>query len=154
MNQAIERSRSMQIVLMMAFLVAGLLLPAPAWAIEKTATTNHTPDLVITIISKDGTLTAGKNQFCVEFQNRATLESVAVTNVSVDFRLLAGRIEEPPIRSALVQVTNGQYCGAVDLGKRYYDPSNYYVFVRYTEPTGRRRKQRLFVSIRSRARKR
>lgn len=152
MNQTIERLVSTLIALTATFLLAELLLAEPAngSSIKTTVTSKRTRDLVITIMSTDGTLTAGDNNLCVKFQKRATQEPVAVTNVSVDFTLLVGRIEERPIKAALVQVQNGEYCGTVNLSKQYYDPSNYYVFVRYTVATGKRRRQRLFVSIHSR----
>lgn len=155
MDQGIERSMSTLIALTTVFLLAELLLAGPirASSVEKTVTSKRTRDLVVTIMSADGRLVAGQNSLCVRFQKRATQEPVAVSNVSVDFTLLVGRIEEQPISGALVRVENGQYCGTVNLGKQYYDPSNYYVFVRYTDAAGKRRKQRLFVSIHSRHRK-
>ena len=156
MNQAIERSASTLVALTATFLLAELLLAGPARgsSIAKAVTSKRTRDLVITIMSADGALTAGENDLCVKFQKRATQEPVAVTNVSADFTLLVGRIEERPIRGALVQVQSGQFCGTVNLGKQYYDPANYYVFVRYSDATGKRKRQRLFVSIHSRARRR
>lgn len=156
MYQGFERSISALIALTAVFLLAELLLAGPSRAssVEKTVTSKRTRDLVITITSRDGTLAAGQNSLCVKFQKRATQEPVAVSNVSVDFTLLVGRIEERPIRGPLIQVQNGQYCGTVNLGKQYYDPSNYYVFVRYTDATGKTRRQRLFVSIHGRARDR
>lgn len=156
MDQGFERSISTLIAMTAVFLLAELLLAGPARpsSVEKTVTSKRTRDLVITIRSRDGTLAAGENRLCVTFQKRASQEPVTVSNVSVDFTLLVGRIEERPIRGALIQVQNSQYCGTVNLGKQYYDPSNYYVFVRYSDATGKRLRQRLFVSIRSRARDR
>ena len=149
MCQGFGRSMSTLVALAAVFLLAELLLAGPirASSVEKTVTSKRTRDLVITVMSADGTLSAGENSLCVKFQTRATQEPVAVSNVSVDFTLLVGRIEEQPIRGALVQDRKGRYCGTVNLGKQYYDPSNYYVFVRYTDAAGKRRKQRLFVSI-------
>jgi hypothetical protein len=128
-------------------LVARVAVPSST---QLTVASKRTRNLVITIMSADGRLTGGENSFCVEFRNRATQEPIAVLNVAVDFTLLVGRIQEQPIRVPLVEDQNSQYCGRVNLGKQYYDPASYYIFVHYADSTGKKRKQRLFVSINSR----
>lgn len=42
----------------------------------------------------------------------------------------------------------GHYCGDVNLGKQYYVPANYYVLVLSTDADGKKRKERLSLSIR------
>jgi len=115
---------------------------------EMTIASKRTRDLIITITSADGRLKDGENSFCVVFQKRGTEELVDVRNVSVEFTLLVGRIQEQPIKGRLTEHQTGRYCGQVNLGRRYYAPATHYAFVRYTDGAGKKRKQRLFVSER------
>ena len=115
---------------------------------EMTVTSKQAKDLVIRITSVDGRLKGGENRFCVVFQKRGTQEPFDVRNVSIDFALLVGRIQESPIRAQLVEDQMGRYCGQVNLGKQYYIPASYYAFVHYTDGIGKKRKQRLFLSVR------
>jgi hypothetical protein len=103
--------------------------------------------LLITITSADGRLRGGENSFCAVFQKRGTNEPVDVQNVSVDFTLLVGRIQEKLIRGQFTEDQMGRYCGQVNLGKQYYVPASYYAFVRYTDEAGKKRKARLFLSV-------
>ena len=107
----------------------------------------RTKNMVITITGSDGRLKDGENNFCVVFQKRETGEAVDLQKVSVEFALLVGRIEEEPIRVQLTGDRVGRYCGHVDLGKQYYVPASYYAFVVYTDAAGKKRKERLFLSI-------
>ena len=127
------------------FLHAGQATVLPA---EMTVASKRTNDLVITITSADGRLKSGENSLCVVFQKRGTGKPVDVHNVSVDFTLLVGRIQEEPIRAHLTNDQMGHYCGHVDLGKQYYIPASYYAFVFYTDAGGQKRKARLFLSVR------
>lgn len=68
-------------------------------------------------------------------------------NVHVDFTLLVGRIQEEPIKTELTEDRVGRYCGHVNLGKQYYVPASYYVFVFYTDVAGRKKKERLFLRV-------
>ncbi len=155
MNQSLSKRLILRlIVLAAAFTLAEPVLAIPAMRSPITVASKRTKDFVITIIGTEGGLTAGENSLCVNFQNRATQEPVSVSNVTADFRLLVGRIEEQPIKAALVEGQKGQYCGRVDLGKLYYDPSSYYVFVHFTDDRGKKRTQRLFVSVHSLPRRR
>ena len=137
------------IVLAQVLAISGLLLSGPDWALpnEMTVASTRTRDLVIAIRSESGRLKGGENHFCVAFQKKRTNDLVDVHNVSVDFTLLVGRIEEEPIRSNLDRDEHGRYCGQVNLGEQYFVPANYYAFVRYTDAAGKRRKQRLFLSL-------
>jgi len=113
-----------------------------------TVASKRTKDLVITITSADGRLKDGENSFCVVFQKRGTEDLVDVRNVSVDFTLLVGRIQEKPIKGRLTEHLTGRYCGQVNLGKQFDVPASYYAFVRYTDGAGKRKRQRLFLSVR------
>ena len=108
----------------------------------------RTKDLTITITSPDGRLRGGENSICVVFQKRETKEPVNVQNVSVEFTLLVGRIEEEPIRAQLTEDRVGRYCGHANLGQQYRVPASYYAFVFYTNAAAKKRKDRLFFSIR------
>ena len=114
---------------------------------ETTITSKRARDLVITITNADGRLREGDNDFCVLLQKRETREPVDVQNVSVDFTLLVGRIQEEPIKAPLTRDQVGQHCGHVNLGKQYYIPASYYAFVRYTDVNGKKRKERFFLSV-------
>ena len=109
----------------------------------------RTKNMVITITGSDGRLKGGENSFCVVFQKRETGEAVDLQKVSVEFTLLVGRIEEEPIRVQLTGDRVGRYCGHVNLGNQYYVPAGYYVFVLYTDVAGKKRKERLFLSIKN-----
>ena len=126
----------------------GLLLARPVTvpSTEITVASKRTKDLAIAIISRDGRLKGGENSLCVVFQKRGTQEPVDVGNVSVDFTLLVGRIQEEPIKAQLTKDQVGRYCGQVNLGKQYYVPASYYAFVHYTNGAGKK-KQRLFLSV-------
>ena len=132
------------------FVLTELLVARQATvpATETTVASKRMKDLTITITSADGSLKGGENSFCVMFQKTGTDEPVGVRNVGVDFTLLVGRIQEEPIRTQLVGDRVGRYCGHLNLGKQYYVPANYYAFVLYTDAVGKKRKERLFLSIR------
>lgn len=131
------------------FVVADLFPPIPATrATETTLSSKRTKDLVIAITSSQGGLKSGENSFCVLFQKTGTDEPVDVRNVRVDFTLLVGRIQEEPIKTELTGDRLGRYCGHVNLGKQYYVPASYYVFVFYTDAAGGKKKERLFLSVR------
>jgi hypothetical protein len=78
---------------------------------------------------------------------RDTREPVEVQNVSVDFALLVGRIQEKPIKAHLAREEQGRYCGRVDLGKQYHIPPNYYAFLLYADSAGKK-KERIFLTVR------
>jgi hypothetical protein len=130
--------------------LAGLLLAGPATVppTELMVASKRTKDLVITITSADGRLKGGENSFCVVFHKRETEEPIDVQNVSIEFVLLVGRIQEKPIKGQLTENQLGRYCGQVNLGKQYFVPASYYAFVRYTDAAGKNRKQRLSLSVR------
>jgi hypothetical protein len=112
-----------------------------------TVASKRTRDLVITIANADGRLRGDDNEFCILFQKSDTRESVEAQNVSIDFALLIGRIQEKPIKAHLAREEQGRYCGRVDLGKQYHFPANYYAFLRYADSEGEK-KERVFLTVR------
>ena len=114
---------------------------------ELTVASTRTKDRVILITNKTGRMTGGRNGFCAVFRARDTDDLLAVQNVSIDFVPIVGKYNWKPIRSHLEAQQPGRYCGEVDLGKQYYVPGNYYVFVHYNDELGKRRKSRLFISL-------
>lgn len=120
---------------------------APASSTEMTVVSNRTKNLVIAITNSDGGLKGGNNRFCVVFQKNGTEESADVQSVSVKFTLRVGKIEEEPITAEISRESPGRYCGHIDLGKQYYDPAGYYVLVRYTDAGGKKKNDRLFLSV-------
>lgn len=103
--------------------------------------------MVIAVTNANGRLSGGDNEFCVVFQKREMREPVDVLNVAADFALLVGKIQEEPIKAQLVRERPGRYCGHINLGKQYYVPASYYVFVNYTDTGGQKRKERLFLAV-------
>jgi hypothetical protein len=119
--------------------------PVESPSLQKTVATKRTRNLTITITNAKGVFNGGENRFCIQFQERPRREPILISNVSVAFRELVGRIEEQPIGAVLGETHNGEYCGHVDLGRQYYDPSSYYLFVRYSH-NGNKISQLLFVT--------
>src|SRR5579864_8133646 len=103
--------------------------------------------LVVDLASHSGTFVPYNNTLCVLFHDRTTTTPIETHNVSVEFRQLVGRIQEVPIAADLRRENPGVYCGHVDLGRQYYVPSSYYVFVRFVTLDGRQRSVRLFISV-------
>ena len=116
-------------------------------ATAKTVALRKVRGTIIEITNAHGRFNGGDNEFCVVFQKKETRQPVDVRNVSVDFVLLVGKIQEQPIKTQLVQDQPGHYCGHVNLGKQYYVPASYYAFIRYTDTDGKKRKERLFLAV-------
>jgi len=70
-----------------------------------------------------------------------------VRDVEVDFVQQVGKIRERPIHVQVAETGIGHFCGNVDLGSQYYDPAFYYVYMRYADTSGTRRKSLLSFSI-------
>ena len=68
-------------------------------------------------------------------------------DVEVDFVQQVGKIRERPIHVQVAETGIGHSCGSVDLGSQYYDPVFYYVYIRYLDTSGTRRKAVLGFSI-------
>jgi len=58
-----------------------------------------------------------------------------------------GKIQEAPIKARLAEDQPGRYCGHVNLGKQYYVPASYYVFLLFTAVDHQKRKERLFLTV-------
>lgn len=114
---------------------------------EKTVVLREVRGTIIEITTAHGRFNGGGNEFCAVFQKKETRQPVDVRNVSVDFVLLVGKIQEQPIKAQLVQDQPGHYCGYVNLGKQYYVPASYYAFIGYTDTDGKKRKERLFLAV-------
>ena len=106
----------------------------------------RTKDVVIKITSA-AELSEGDNGICVIFQTTRTNAPVDMREVTVEFSLLVGKIQERPISAVLNHEGTGRSCGHINLGRLYYSPSNYYVFVRYVDTGEAKRRTRLFVSV-------
>ncbi len=133
-----------------AVLVVGGTLSVASHAAEiqeKTIATKRAGSMVITLTNETGKLTSGENHFCVLFQSAVPTDAIDIQDVTVDFRLLVGRIEEKPRTAHLSQSGAGRYCGLINLGLQYYSPSSYYAFVRYVDATGKKKSARLFLTV-------
>jgi hypothetical protein len=115
---------------------------------DKTIISRRTGSVVIVLTNDNGKLTPGENHFCVLFQSRSPIRAGDIREVSVDLRLLVGRLQEEPITAHLNQDGPGRYCGHMNLGPQYYRPASYYAFVRYVEATGKKKSIRLMLSVR------
>jgi hypothetical protein len=131
----------------LVFTVSPRAEQAAVRRVEMTIASKRTKDLVVTITNADGRLRGGENSFCVVFNQRAEGKLAVVRNVRANFILLVGRIREEPIKGRLTQDRANRYCGQVNLGKQYYEPASYYAFVFYTDASGKKRKTRLFVTV-------
>ena len=115
---------------------------------NKTIASKRTGSVVIALTNDAGRLKPGENHFCVLFQSGSPTRASDVGEVSVDFRLLVGRIEEKPVTAHLSQNGVDRYCGDINLGPQYYRPASYYAFVRYVGATGKKKSTRLFLTVR------
>ena len=106
---------------------------------------NH--DLSISVVNDSGKFVSGSNAFCVAFIKAANAYPVSVKDVDVEFAQQVGRIQERPTRAQITESGIGNFCGRVDFGTQYYQPASYHIFVHYTDPSGTRRKCRLFLVI-------
>ena len=103
-------------------LLAGPLSVSPPGKLIATKKSKH---LVTTLVNNAGKFKGGVNDFCVLFTDPETKSALDFQNVSADFRLLVGRIEEVPISARLSKEEAGRYCGRVNLGRQYHSPSSY-----------------------------
>jgi hypothetical protein len=138
------------LLFLMAFTPGKPLVAVPLFvnSPEKIIASKQTRSMAIVFTNDSGKLTAGDNNFCVLFQSLETATSADVHNVSVDFRLLVGRIQEIPITAQLTQDGIGRYCGRVNLGRQYYTPSSYYAYVHYADATGKKKTAQLHLTAR------
>lgn len=134
-----------------AIFVLGATLAAASTAEdvqEKTIASKRRGSLDVVIKNETGKLTRGENHFCVLFQSISPSTAIDIQEVSVDFRLLVGRIEEAPLTAHLSPSGVHRFCGRIDLGRQYYRPASYYAIVHYAEPAGKKISARLSVTVR------
>lgn len=74
---------------------------------ETAVVSKRAMGLTISIVTADGRLNGGKNNFCTVFRELARNELIEVQNVRVDFTLHVGRIQERPIGVQLVPDRKG-----------------------------------------------
>lgn len=113
---------------------------------EKAISFKRVNDLGIALTNDSGKFSAGENSFCLVVRDQKTMTPVAVQSVRVDFRQLVGRMQEEPITPRLTDKV-GRFCGTVDLGRQYYSAASYYAFVYFTDPHGKKRKARFFLTV-------
>lgn len=137
------------IVVAAALFIPELSIGAPGSALptETTVASKRTKDLIISITNPNGGLKGGENSFCLIFQNRETQQPVDVLDASVEFVSLGGRIYGKPTEGKVTEVEKGRYCGQVNLGNQYHGPASYYALVCYRIGAGKKRKHRLFLSV-------
>jgi hypothetical protein len=121
-------------------------VPADSQASPTLIASKRNRDLMIELTST-GKLTAGENSLCVVFKGTENNARVDMSDVTAEFFLLVGRIQERPIKAVLGPEGKGRYCGHLNFGRLYYSPSSYYVFVRYVDAAGKKRRTRLFVAV-------
>ena len=115
---------------------------------ERTIRSTRAGDLLVTLTNESGKFTADVNRFCVLFQSKNASTAIDIHEVSVDFRLLVGRIQERPLTVHLSPNGFDRFCGDINLGRQYYRPANYYVLVHYSQATGKKRTARMSVIVR------
>jgi hypothetical protein len=121
--------------------------PIDATPLQKTIVVKRTKKMDIVFTNDSGKLTPGENSLCVQLLSHDPATPIDVKDVTIDFRLLVGKIEERPIRAQLSQAGVRGYCGSIDVGRQYYSPSNYYVSVRYMDAGGKKKSTGLHLSI-------
>lgn len=130
-------------------MIAGMPCAAstPTEVQEKAIASKQSGNLIVVMTNEAGKLTPGENHFCVLFQSISPASAIDVREVTVDFRLLVGRIEEALITAHLSSIGAQRFCGRIDLGRQYYRPASYYAFVHYVEASGRKRSIRLHLAV-------
>lgn len=68
----------------------------------------------VVLTNDSGKLKPGEDSFCVLFLGLGYAPPVEVNNVSIDFRLLVGRIMERRIAAQLAANGIERYCGRID----------------------------------------
>lgn len=143
------KTRRLLLVTILLISIAGTVRPqsSAANAQTKAIASKRTKDMEVVLTSGSGQMKPGENDICAQFRSREPAAHVNIKDVSAGFRLLVGRIEEPPIKIQLFESGSEGYCGRIDLGPQYYKPSSYYVFLQYVDGEGKRHTIRLFLSV-------
>ena len=125
------------------FILAEMSVAATVDVPDKTIASKRIGSMVVVLANDTGKLIPGENHFCVLFQNSSPPRGADFREVSVDFRLLVGRLQEESITAHLSQNGPDRYCGRINLAPQYYRPASYYAFVRYTEANREKKSTRL-----------
>src|SRR4030081_418509 len=129
--------------LLAMFILAEMSVAATVDVPDKTIASKRIGSMVVVLANDTGKLIPGENHFCVVFQNSSPPRAADFREVSVDFRLLVGRLQEESIAAHLSQNGPDRYCGRINLAPQYYRPASYYAFVRYTEANREKKSTRL-----------
>jgi hypothetical protein len=129
--------------------LATLILGMAAIAVgeDPSIASKRSQGFYVSLTSHGGRLAAGKNEYCLSFKTVRDGKPANVENVHVEFAQEVGRILEKAIKSTVAQQDAGRYCGAVDLGQRYYQPAFYYVTVHYTYGFRKTRRCRFLITL-------
>ncbi len=132
----------------MFILSETLVAASPAVDVpDKTIAMKRAGNMPIVLTNDTGKLIRGENHFCLLFQGGNPTSASNIQDVSVDFRLLVGRLQEEPVTAHLSRNSVNRYCGDITLGSKYYQPSSYYAFVHYLEAPGKKKSARLHVTV-------
>jgi len=115
--------------------------------VGKPIASRRSKDVVMVLMNENGKFTGGDNSLCVEFRNADDSGPVDVRSVSMDFSQLVGRIQQRPIMAQITQDSMGRYLGRVNLGRQYYNPAAYYAVIHYVDLAGKKKKERLLLSV-------
>jgi hypothetical protein len=143
---------SITMKLTMRSVLCGAIMLVAAYDLHasgKEVVSGHSHGLTVSIVNDSGKFLAGSNDFCVEFTKTPNATPASVKDVAVEFAQQVGRIRERPIHAQIAEDNPGHFCGKVDLGTQYYQSATYYVFIHYTDISGKKRKYRLFLIVRA-----
>ncbi len=144
-----EVTRMGNMSILVIFILSATLATASTAvdAQEKTIASTKGRSLFIRLTSESGKFEAGENHFCVLLQSATPTSVGNFKDLTVDFTLLVGRLEEAPLTAHLRQTGADRFCGQINLGRQYYHPASYYAFVRYVDGAGKKRSARLSLTV-------
>lgn len=143
-------ARSVTVAIIILGVALSVVTPRAAANDDSARTTvasKRHRDSAVLLSAMSDKLHAGENSICVDFQGASDRFPNVDQVIAIEFRLLVGRMEGRPIRAEMSPRGSNQYCGTINLGRQFYNPANYYVFVRYTDALGKKRAIRLFASV-------
>jgi hypothetical protein len=114
---------------------------------DKTIESKKNGNLLIRLTNETDKLINGENLICVLFQSTSSARALDIRDVTVDFGLRVGRIQEPPITASLTKNGTDRYCGYVDLEESHYQSASYYTTVRFVEESGRKKSAAFFLTV-------
>jgi hypothetical protein len=114
---------------------------------QVTIATKRSHELYVSLVNQSGRLVAGEDELCVSFSTATSGQLTQVDDVSIDFRQQVGRITERPRKFRLSPDSMRRYCGNVNLGPQYYQPSRYHVAVHYIDSSKRKGTCTFFLTL-------